>query len=267
MDNQPLPTPPLAPAGRHGSTVPLGEQDRAPSPRRPPEPASGARAGMHSRTHARLARRDRARPGGRRARRDTRAALFLAAAEAFSARGFDGVTVDAIAARAGANKAMLYYHFDGKLGLYREIVREMLRGAAARIGEIARSGDPPDRKVARFVHTLAELTAHRPWFPSLMMREIAEGAPRLDRDTLELLRGVFGVFTSLLAEGQTAGVFRPVHPVLAYMSVLGPLVLNAARERAAARPGRGDLPMFAAVPRAELVRHVQELVLRMLAVG
>ena len=59
--------------------------------------------------------------------RDTRADVFLAAAELFSARGFDGVGVDDIAHVARLNKAMIYYHFDDKLALYREVVRDMLR--------------------------------------------------------------------------------------------------------------------------------------------
>jgi TetR/AcrR family transcriptional regulator len=195
----------------------------------------------------------------------TRDAVFLAAAEAFSAHGFDGVSVDAIAARARVNKAMIYYHFDDKLALYREVVRDMLRAAGARIQAIADTHDPADAKVKAFIAALVDLAGQRPWFPTLMMREIAEGAPRLDPDTLGLMRHVFLTFGGLLAEGQAAGLFRPVNPVLAYMSTLGPLMFNAARERAAAQPGRGHLPMFAEVPRPDLVRHMQELALRMLA--
>ena len=194
----------------------------------------------------------------------TREAVFHAAAGLFSAHGFDGVAVDAIAARAHVNKAMIYYHFDDKLALYREVVRDMLRAAGARIQAIADTNDPADEKVRAFIAGLVDLAGQRPWFPTLMMREIAEGAPRLDLETLGLMRHVFVTFGGLLAEGQAAGIFRPVNPVLAYMSTLGPLMFNAARERAAAQPGRGHLPMFAEVPRADLVRHMQELALRML---
>ena len=194
----------------------------------------------------------------------TRDAVFHAAAALFSAHGFDGVSVDAIAARARVNKAMIYYHFDDKLALYREVVRDMLRATGARIQAIADTNEPADEKVKAFIAGLVDLAGQRPWFPTLMMREIAEGAPRLDIETLGLMRHVFVTFGGLLAEGQAAGIFRPVNPVLAYMSTLGPLMFNAARERAAARPGRSHLPMFAEVPRADLVRHMQELALRML---
>ena len=78
------------------------------------------------------------------------------------------------------------------------------------------------------------------------------------------MRTVFMAFGRILAEGQQAGVFRPVHPVLAYMSIIGPLMLNAARERAAAAPGRDQLPMFVPVSHADLTRHMQHVALRML---
>jgi AcrR family transcriptional regulator len=194
----------------------------------------------------------------------TRAAVFAAAAEAFSRRGFDGVTMDDIAHTASVNKAMIYYHFDDKLALYREIVRDMLREGGARLRAVADAEATPEEKVARFVEGFVGLTDARPYFPTMMMREIAEGAPHLDPATLGLMREIFLTFARILGEGHKAGAFCQVHPVLAYMSVMAPLMFNAARERAAAQPGRSDLPMFVQVPHNELTRHMQRVALRML---
>jgi hypothetical protein len=101
--------------------------------------------------------------------------------------------------------------------------------------------------------------------PPLMLREMVEGAPRLDLETLGLMRRVFASFARMVGEGQHAGAFREVHPVLAYLSVIGPLLLNAARERAAVKPGRADLPMFVPVSRDALRSHLTGAALRMLA--
>jgi TetR/AcrR family transcriptional regulator len=203
-------------------------------------------------------------PRGRPPTRDTRDAIFAAAAEAFSRRGFDGVVVEDIARAAGVNKAMIYYHFTDKLALYREIVRDMLRDAGGVTTAIADAPDPPAIKVERFIAAFVALTDARPYFPTLMMREIAEGAPHLDVDTLSLIRAVFVAFGRIIGEGHAEGEFREVHPVLAYITVLGPLMFNAARERVAAQPGRGQLPMFADVPHGELTKHMQRVALRML---
>ena len=195
----------------------------------------------------------------------TRDAVFQAAATLFSAKGFDGVSMDDIAARAGVNKAMIYYHFADKLALYRSVVADMLMAVAESIAAIAESSMTPSEKLDRFVEHFVRLADARPWFPTLMMREIAEGAPHLDLDTLGHIRSVFLGFGRILKEGEAAGTFRTIHPILAYTSIVGPLMLNAARERIALRPERQHLPMLVPVSHEDLIAHGQETARRMLA--
>jgi TetR/AcrR family transcriptional regulator len=246
-------------------------------PRPKAEPASGA-SGAEPRPAGASSRRGRPahgrprRPGPAPTRHrpaaaldtSTRSLIFDAAANEFSTRGFDGASVDAIAGAAHVNKAMLYYHFGSKLGLYREIVAEMLRAVGAHVTAIAASDDPPARKIARFIEALARQKDARPWFPPLMLREMSEGAPHLDDATLTLLKAIFGAFAGMLNAGTASAAFRRVHPVLAYMSIMGPMMMNAVRERAAAQHGRLDLPLFAPVPADELLAHMQDTALRML---
>src|SRR5262245_50693574 len=120
----------------------------------------------------------------------TRTAVLTAATANFARRGFDGVSVDDIARAAGVNKAMIYYHFKDKLALYRHIVCDLLREAGARVTAVADADAPADEKVARFIQQFVDLTDTRPYFPTMMLREISEGAPHLDPDTLALMRAV-----------------------------------------------------------------------------
>jgi AcrR family transcriptional regulator len=203
------------------------------------------------------ARRRTAPPG-------TRQAIFDAAARAFSARGFDGVGVDRIARAAGVNKAMIYYHFADKLALYREVVGDLMQVVGRAVAALAESELPPARKLDGFIERVVQVADERPWFPPMMLREIAEGAPHLDRETLSRLRAIIGSFSRILAEGHAAGVFRPVNPILAYMSIVGPLLFNAARERVAERHGDTAAPMLVSIPRADLVAHLQLTARRML---
>jgi TetR/AcrR family transcriptional regulator len=191
--------------------------------------------------------------------------VFRAAADLFAARGFDGVGVDDIARAAGANKAMIYYHFADKLALYRAVLGDMFRAVGIVVAEVAARPEPADRRLTAFIGAMLDMGRQRPWFPPLMLREMADGAPHLDAATLELMKVVFLSFGRILADGQAAGLFRPVTPVLAYMSILAPLLLNAARERAGARPGRREFPMFTEVPHAELAAHMQQAALQLLS--
>jgi AcrR family transcriptional regulator len=185
----------------------------------------------------------------------------------FSSRGFDGVSMDDIAADAGVNKAMIYYHFADKLTLYRTIVSDGLQAMSAKIAAIAASVDTPPSQLDRFIEAFVHMTEQRPWMPAMMLREIAEGAPRLDPATMNHMRGVIGGFTAILQRGQREGVFRQVHPILAYEWIVGPIIVNAARERVAAQPARRkqDLPMLVEISHQQLIAHGQDTARRMLA--
>ena len=80
-------------------------------------------------------------------------------------------------------------------------------------------------------------------------------------------RAVIMSFAAILKQGQEAGVFRRVHPILAYESVIGPIIINAARERVAAQPIRrnADFPLLVAISHDEVIAHGQENARRMLA--
>ena len=190
--------------------------------------------------------------------------MFQSAATLFSAKGFDGVSVDDIAARAGVNKAMIYYHFADKIALYRSVVADMLIAVSERVAAIADSPIAPAEKLDRFIENFVRMADARPWFPTLMMREISEGAPHLDLDTFGHIRSVFLGFARILKEGEAAGSFRTIPPILAYTSIIGPLMMNAARERVAARPERQHLPMLVPVSHDDLIAHGQETARRML---
>src|SRR5512135_965943 len=78
-------------------------------------------------------------------------ALLAAASEECALHGFASASVDAIAGRAGINKAMIYYHFGSKQGLYVEILRSMFASMGERTAAIANSSAGADGKVAAFV--------------------------------------------------------------------------------------------------------------------
>jgi AcrR family transcriptional regulator len=57
----------------------------------------------------------------------TRERILKAAERLFAERGYDGASIRAIVAKARVNQAAINYHFDGKDGLYREVLRAAFR--------------------------------------------------------------------------------------------------------------------------------------------
>src|SRR6516225_6761734 len=58
----------------------------------------------------------------------TRERIMKAAERLFAESGYDGTSTRAIVAKAKVNQAAINYHFDGKNGLYREVLRNAFRG-------------------------------------------------------------------------------------------------------------------------------------------
>jgi AcrR family transcriptional regulator len=67
------------------------------------------------------------RPAMTRPSEVTRDRIMKAAERLFAERGYDGTSVRAIVAKARVNQAAINYHFDGKDGLYREVLRTAFR--------------------------------------------------------------------------------------------------------------------------------------------
>jgi AcrR family transcriptional regulator len=161
----------------------------------------------------------------------TAASIFRAAAEEFAARGFDAAGVDRIAARAAVNKAMIYYHFENKRALYTEVLRDMFRAVGARARAIADGSGTAPEKLDRWIDTVIEEAARRPWFPPIMLRELAAGAPRFDPDTFAMMNAVFGAVKNVIEQGQREGVFAAVDPLMTHLTIMPPILIFFARAR------------------------------------
>ena len=170
----------------------------------------------------------RARRGGRPAGRApglTRDTILAAATRQFAARGYAGAGVDRIAREAGLNKAMIYYHFGSKAGLYRAILRELFEPAGEQAQAILARPCLPEAKLDALVAMIAGRVFARPELPPIMMREIAEGARHLDSQMLKAMSALYRSIATVVEEGQCAGRFDLVPPLLVYFRLIGPLIL------------------------------------------
>ena len=193
----------------------------------------------------------------------TGAAVFTAAAAEFSEHGYDAARVDRIATRARVNKAMLYYHYGSKQALYLVVLRDMFGAVAARARAIANGAGAADDKMDAWIAAIAEEAAARPWFPPIMLREVASGIPHFDPATFRMLDQVYGAVRDILAQGRREGAFRDVDPLLTHLTIMPAVLVFFARQRVIARTRRSR---GVAAPRqlSHFVRHMQASTRRML---
>jgi TetR/AcrR family transcriptional regulator len=201
------------------------------------------------------------------ARTDSRARILAAAAAEFSTHGFDGANMDRLARAAGLNKAMIYYHFRSKAALYGEIFREFLGLLLARVRAVAATEAAPDDKIRGFIRAIADGLLERPHAPAIWLREVAGGAPRVDRATLDLLAAVPATLGRIVEEGCHAGTFSPAHPLLLHFGIVGPLVLFQASHPVRARLNAPGHLHLAALELDDMLAHIERATLAALAPG
>ena len=111
----------------------------------------------------------------------SRETILAAAERTFAEAGLSGARVDRIARRAHVNKALLYYYFRSKEGLYRAVLEEHLREFAREAREVLEAQGDARSKVLGFVSAHFDFLSVRPLFPSLMQRFFMTGGRSLDR--------------------------------------------------------------------------------------
>jgi AcrR family transcriptional regulator len=133
---------------------------------------------------------------------DTRTKLLDAAGQVFAESGFQAATVREICARAGANIALVNYHFGDKLELYTEVLRHSV-GASGNgiINTALGSKAPPEQAFRELIHAmlLRVCRADRPgWHFQLMMHEFAQPTPAMASVIDETMRPVYDRFRELI---------------------------------------------------------------------
>jgi len=185
-----------------------------------------------------------------------------AGTELFATHGFDGVSVEAIADKAGVNKAMISYHFGGKRGLHTAILTSTFDEVASAVRALGDAGQPAPVQLEAFIDLVLELaTTRRPAFPALFMRE-ALSADRIDPDVFPRVGALIRVVMEAIARGVAEGSLHPVDPFCAYWTLMSPLTLFLATEPTRKRArAQGLVPFDFPTPQA-FAKQLKETVLR-----
>jgi TetR/AcrR family transcriptional regulator len=156
--------------------------------------------------------------------------LLHAATEAFKESGYSGARVDEIARRAKANKAMIYYHFKSKKGLYRAVLLRLFSTAVREIERLSAEQRDPRERLHALYALMARLFAEQPALPHIMMREVLSGGRNMDREAARVLAAIIAFVRSALEQGEASRSFRRLDPLLVHIGMLGPLVLYFASQ-------------------------------------
>jgi AcrR family transcriptional regulator len=198
-------------------------------------------------------RRDPARNRGR---------ILKAAVAEFARYGLGGARVDRIAARAGANKRMLYYYFGNKDDLFLAVLED----SYARIRSAERALHLTDVDPREAMRRLVEFTWNyyllHPEFLTLLNSENLHRARhvRRSRNIVAMHSPFVAMIKQVLERGARAGEFRRgVDPVQLYISIAGLGYFYLSNRHTLSTIFERDL--LAPKSKAERLKHMTGLVL------
>lgn len=155
----------------------------------------------------------------------TREAILLEAGRLFAETGYDGTSLNDIAAGVGIRRPSLLHHFASKEDLYAEVFEELLSGWLERLnaalvvesgtpGDIDRSGTAP-QGWAMVESTLVSgfgFLAEHPDFVRLIQREALDHGSRVGVDLVGVLRPLFDRAAEYFRREMERGTFRSIDP-------------------------------------------------------
>jgi len=125
--------------------------------------------------------------------------------------------MDAIAASAGVNKALLYYYFHDKESLYGAVLDRFFVRLTERVMSELDAPAPLGERLLRYTCTHFECVAASPHYARLFQRELMSagrgGSPHLTHIAEKYIRPIAIRLSELLQQGTASGEFRQVDPM------------------------------------------------------
>lgn len=155
---------------------------------------------------------------------ETRATILAAAEQVFAKDGLDGARIDAIAATAGVNKALLYYYFKSKEGLYEAVIEDHFRDFNRQALALLASPGPARAILLRYVSLYFDFISTRHRYASLYQQLMTARGRPLEHLVRKYLVPRSAAFKRLLERGTRAGEFRATDARHTTISVVGLIV-------------------------------------------
>ena len=155
----------------------------------------------------------------------TKASIMQNAMMLFAKNGYDATTAEEIAKECGVNKAMIFYYYKNKAGLYSAVMSHALEAIHEEVIASEKCCVSPLADLEAFIKTYAKYCDKHPYLPSLILRELSDSGAHLPEMMFESLRKLFTLLSSILKEGEAQGIFHNVTPMIIHFMIVGTINL------------------------------------------
>jgi len=162
-----------------------------------------------------------------------RASIVAAAIEEFAARGYKGASMDAIAARTRATRALINYYFGAKEKLYIAVLEHVYAEIRDAEGELDLDHLAPVDAIRRIVEFTFHYYLEHQGFVRLVVAENQAKGRHLRKSNVmsALNRPIIERLARVIARGQAEGRFRAdVDPVEVHKAIAALGIFNVANQ-------------------------------------
>ena len=162
-----------------------------------------------------------------------RASMVAAATDEFAARGFKGASMDAIAARTRATRALINYYFGAKEKLYIAVLEHVYAEIRDAEGELDLDHLAPVDAIRRIVaFTFHYYLEHQGFVRLVVAENQAKGRHLRKSNVMSALnRPIIERLARVIARGQAEGRFRAdVDPVEVHKAIAALGIFNVANQ-------------------------------------
>lgn len=151
--------------------------------------------------------------------------IITHAIKLFSQKGYASASMDELAGRCGLNKAMVFYYFKNKKGLYEAVMQSVLEEIYRVIIEQNSAHHSPEAALRGFIFTYARYAQTHPYLPALLLKELSDSGAVVPELLFASMRKLFSLFSDIVRRGQKDGAFGEAIPMVLYFMILGTLNL------------------------------------------
>jgi len=142
----------------------------------------------------------------------TRDSILAEARRCFAENGYDGTSLNDIAAGVGIRRPSLLHHFASKEILYEEVFEQLLSDWFERLASAIAAPETGQRKMELVIQAGFDLFADNPDYVRLMRREAIDTGAHVGINLAAVLRPMFDRAVEFFRREMDAGVFRRQDP-------------------------------------------------------
>lgn len=156
-----------------------------------------------------------------------RSEILRAAAQNFATHGLEGARTEAIAGAARVNKALLFYHFKSKSGLFSAVVEDLVGDVHRSLIELLSSPAPPHEVVIEYLERFFEAISSSPQLGCLIHRAVSTDSRLAERLAQKYFIPRLQKLVALIRRGVKEGDFRRVDAFETALSINALVLFSA----------------------------------------